>query len=336
MGTRRQTVLKECTRHWPGPRAAMAILIVAATGVAACESVTEPESSAGLAADAGITAPRAADIGLLEEVSEELQLTDEQRADLKAIGERYADGQAGPASGWQVARDVQAVLTSEQIERAQSIAVERRQALTESRFAGQRTRAKELEGQRGPAFLDLTEDQRAAAQQIRDTYGSQLRALHEQRGDESVAPEELRTQARELQEQMKEAFGAILTDEQKSEFEQHKAERQARAGEERETMKARRESMKEAMVEGLSLTDEQLARLEALREAHGDMGPRRHASGPGVAEKREEHQAALSEILSEEQMEIMAVHRILSSARAHMGSFAEDARPRGRRAGPRR
>ncbi len=336
MGTRGNgNAVTSETTNWPSLRAATAILIIAATGVAACESATEPESAAALAADGVVTATVAGDIALLEGVSEELQLTDEQRADLIAIGERYADGQVGPAAGWQAARDVQAVLTSDQIEQAQSIAIERRHELVQAKANGQRMRAEGLEGHRG-APVELTEDQRAAARQIRETYEPQLQALHEQRRDGSVATEELRAQARALRDQMKEAFEAILTDEQRAELEAHKTEREARVGEGRATKEAMRETMKEAMVEALSLTDEQLTQLEPLRESHTDMALRRRGSDIGLGAKREEHQAALSAILTQEQMEIMAVHRILRSTHARMRSFADDARPRRARGfGPR-
>ena len=131
-------------------------------------------------------------------------------------------------------------------------------------------------------------------------------------------------------------FETILTDEQKAkleehraEMEEHRAERQAKREARRGDHEAAREAGRDAMQDALGLTEEQIAAIDALRgEWSADADESRE-------ERRAAHEAAMEEILTDTQLEIVALHRALDSRLRirRMGAGGQDEDGFGRRGG---
>ena len=92
-------------------------------------------------------------------------------------------------------------------------------------------------------------------------------------------------------------------------------ERRLAAGEHREAARERREAEHAAMVDALGLTDEQIEVLDALREGRSSGSAR--SGDESRSEVREAHRAVMAEVLTEEQQEIVTLHRALAAHRVH-------------------
>ena len=161
--------------------------------------------------------------------------------------------------------------------------------------------------------LNLSEDQKAEAQALREQHRAAVEALH---SSGEVTREDIRT----LREQRRAAFEEILTDDQRAQLVELKAQRQAAREEHRsqrqatrEEHQAERQAAREERAARLGLTDDQTTQLEALREQfraqmeelRGSDGVTREAVHTLKQSRREAAQA----ILTEEQRALAAEFR---------------------------
>jgi len=288
-------------RGWRG--VATAAFMIMAVGLSACgdESVTDANTSAALG-DSEASA-------ILSDMTGDLGLTDDQKSELLAIAQDYATRMGEPGVTWYAAADVQAVLTSEQITQIAA----RRQQLRE-RIADRMTSAG-VRGQRGDsagvrgrgmrrgggrggigggpwAGLDLSQEQIDAIQDVLEKYRPQLEAVRDQVRDGSLTREEARDQVGPIRDAIRTEIEALLTPEQLAAIDDRKMDRENA-----------REEAQAAKADALGLTAQQQAQIDALRDAPKTEGTRE--------ELREAHRAALEAILTDEQLEIVAVHEAL-------------------------
>lgn len=161
----------------------------------------------------------------------------------------------------------------------------------------------------------LTEEQKASMRQLHQSYRTQVReVLAAVRAGEMTREEGLQ-EVQSLRESLRAEVEALLTEEQKLALEERRAERF-------ETREEHREAARQAMIDALDLSEEQVEALEALWEAHWDeLVELREAFGEGelewetfteaVRSLRTDLWEQLAEILSEDQLEIFKIHRVL-------------------------
>ncbi|MFQ5569219.1 MAG: hypothetical protein ACE5G0_06065 [Rhodothermales bacterium] len=247
-----------------------------------------------------------------------------------AINELLAgDNARSPGRLWTVAAELQKRLTEEQKARLFEMAAQRK-----ARFAEQgRGRRFNQNGQNKPRRLGhrrqgkpnhagglsaiLTTEQQEQMKALRAAHQEQMKALMQARKDGSLSPEDFREQRKALQTKMKDDVQALLTDEQRAQLEQQREKMKARAA-------AFKEAAAAAKAEALGLTGDQEATLEALQAEQKTQHQAlieqaragtldREAIKAQLQKLREAHQAAMAEILTPEQLEIIKIHNILAS-----------------------
>lgn len=152
----------------------------------------------------------------------------------------------------------------------------------------------------GFAGLELSQDQLDALEAIMLEYGPQLMELIRQRRDGVISKEQFEELAGAIREAIEDAISGVLTEEQIAAIEDGR-ERAREAG----------ETARAAMIDALGLTDQQLEELKALREDRAQRVCETLVSGGSPEDLRSAHEAAMAEILSEDQIEIIDVHRSL-------------------------
>jgi Spy/CpxP family protein refolding chaperone len=313
---------------WSRGRGVIAVGLVISLGgfTVACDNSPTDSLNQNTTADAS-----EADYSIvLGDLTEGLGLTDEQIAAVRNVMEEYRGQERQFGQLWYAAEDLQGILNSEQIDAVQARQEEMRAEMKARRDgmrgqfgdqAGRRDRAGRG-GQfgRGGEFGGHGPDMGPGMGRGHDGVGGGGLDL----SDEQVAELE------EIREVMHEALKGILTDEQITVLDEHRAEAEVR----REGMTSRREEMRnrwedrhqagqDAMVDALELTADQQAAIEILRE--GFRGQGRPSPEEAVA-RREAHHQALLEILDDDQEEIWVLHGSLSQlfARQQARSRAGD------------
>ena len=224
-----------------------------------------------------------------------LDLSAAQQAQLRALAERYANDDS--RTSWHLAADVDAILTDEQ---ASALAKPRRErrvtrgerpasAERKGRSDARHSRGKD-EGRaaKGAHRLDLSDAQQEQMQAQRKTLRAQHDALREQLQSGALTAEQFASRSQSLREQSRAAFEATLTAEQRQKMDQAEARRDAE--------KAARETV-------LQITPAQKAAFESARAEAARAGEGRGARG------------GRAEILTDEQRQLVAVHRALSGGR---------------------
>ncbi len=145
--------------------------------------------------------------------------------------------------------------------------------------------------------IDLSDAQRAALQAIMFEYGPQLMDLMHQLRDGLISEEQFKERAEALGEEIQEAIGEVLTDEQIAAIEEM-----------RERARAAAEAERAARIEALELTDQQLADLESLRGSLAEQACETIVAGGSAEDLHAAHQAAVAEVLSNDQIESIEVH----------------------------
>ena len=113
----------------------------------------------------------------------------------------------------------------------------------------------------GGIYKVLTDDQKVTFKAIVTAYKERFKAIHEQVKDGSLSKEDARSQMDALKEAMQAEVDALLTEEQKAQIDQNKADRET----ERQAYK---DSSKAVMVDVLDMTAEQVTAFgEANKEA---------------------------------------------------------------------
>ena len=333
---------------WAGRVLAAALML---TTLAACDSSS---AVGGIDGDGSLDATVAS-------IAMDLGFSADETAALSASFAKFGDGDDAaamhePGFLWRVAAEMQATLTDEQkarlFERLERAGEQRRggQGMQQRRPGAGGQGGPGMGGQNGPRGnaleqLGLSDEQKAAIADIRESYKPQIEAILARR--ETLTRAEIKEQLDALHEQIKSEVEGVLTDEQKAQLEELKAEAEARMAENRAEREARqaeaREAAKLVMIEVLGLTDDQVNALEDLRaeaETHREAiraliesGTDRDEVKAQANAQREAHREAMASILDDTQYEITLIHQAISQRmQAHRKNGQQ--RPGGRRGGP--
>jgi len=313
-------------------RGLLVLAALAAFGVAGCggeDAPTEPVGGSVVSDDLLANADLG---GAISEVTQSLGLSDEQLAKIQELAARSRDQEPEPGAAWYAAAELQTILSSDQIaalgNRLENspgrIRMERgersgnRDGAREHSGAGSRPGGKLSGGGHGYAWLDLTEQQQAQIQAILESHQAEIQALREDLRASDLSPDEMRSRAEAVREAVRAEIEPLLTQEQRDRLQEREAgleQRREAAMEKREVARQRGEAEHAAMVDALGLTDAQIEQMEELRQDRGA------------------HREAFAEILTDDQLEVVAVHRALEAHRFRTGRPDGHARGAGRRSG---
>ena len=109
----------------------------------------------------------------------------------------------------------------------------------------------------------LTDDQKVTFKAIKVAYKERFKAIHEQVKDGTLSKEDAKAQKDALREALKAEIDVLLTDEQKAQLEQNKADR-------KEKRKSYRDSSKAVKVAVLGMTTDQLTAFDAAHQEARD------------------------------------------------------------------
>ncbi len=269
-----------------------------------------------------------------------------------------------PGALWALAAELHKTMTQEQrarlLERLEQMAANRRAGGERGMRPGRPGQGGFHTGPNGQrdnllAELNLTAEQEAALAAIREDFRAQSETLRGQfhaqdQGQDRVAYQEA---VRALREELHAAVIGVLTADQAAQLEELRtaaeAEREARQAERRQEREARRMATEAARAEALNLTAEQLAaleELEAAREAFREEVRALRDAGASAEEIRaaidahqQAHPEGIAQILTQEQLEITAIHRVLTlrmaARRSQAGQGGMQGRPGPGGQGPR-
>ncbi|GAB5520169.1 MAG: hypothetical protein RhofKO_24200 [Rhodothermales bacterium] len=286
---------------------------------------------------------------MVTSLADDLDLSAQTTQDLSNAVAARQDDQREPGFLWYVAADLQESLSDSEkadlfakAETQREALRERMEAFRENRQGTEGMRrnrrgvrqggGEALERLRDNAPIELTDEQKEAMKAVREQYRPQLQALREQVQAETLTREAAREQGKALREAMKADVQAILTDEQKATLEAAREERKAKREDRNDQRADRREASRNAMIDALDLTDEQQAALAALRdenkterEATREQVKAARENGETVDREamreqaqaaRTAHREAMDDILTDDQQEIVQLHRILAQGAA--------------------
>ena len=128
--------------------------------------------------------------------------------------------------------------------------------------------SKGKKGKKGKSYFSqikkvLTDDQKVTFKVIKVAYKERFKAIHEQVKDGTLSKEDAKAQKDALREALKAEIDVLLTDEQKAQLEQNKADR-------KEKRKAYRDATKAVKVAVLGMTTDQLTGFDAAHQEARD------------------------------------------------------------------
>jgi Spy/CpxP family protein refolding chaperone len=272
----------------------LAIVFALAVGLAACDATSTAEAPP----DEALRPGAAAADGLAEAAG----LDGEQAASLQDVLDGYRERDPAPGLLWHAARDVRDRLTDEQAARLLESVEDRRQARRNGPgLWADRTLDRRQRMRRGAPWgsiaerLDLTEAQKDALKSVRASVRGDLRALRQTHRAGTFGPDDAE-RLRKIREEIRSAMKAVLTDAQQARLEEMRAEREQR-----------RQEVRTARAEALDLSDAQAAAFEEVLEDLRDGEP-----PVGLRARRPALRAVAGEVLTAEQREVVAIHRLLA------------------------
>ncbi len=256
------------------------------------------------------------------DLESDLSLSGKSTKNLRSALGRHGNGgerDRDPGFLWKVAAELQQTLTDKEKNRIFAKleeAKEKGKDKGEGRDKDSDTGWGEKDGGALRAVYSvLTEDQRVEFDAIMEKFRASMNVLMASISSGEMTREEAKAEIDSLEEAMKAAIDALLTDDQKAQLEQMKADRKAK-------MEAYMEAVRQAKIEALGLTDDQIAAIEAARaEMKAAMEALEAQVESGELTKEEAHEAAkvifeankaaMEKILTATQLEIIKIHNYL-------------------------
>jgi len=256
------------------------------------------------------------------DVEIDLNLSDNSAANLRSALGRHGRGgnrDRDPGFLWKLAAELQQTLTDEEknkifarLEEAKEKGKERGKEYRGGSDKGEKDRGR---GALRAIHSVLTEDQITEFNAIMENFKAGLDALMTSIKAGEVSREEANAEHESLEEAMKIAIDALLTDDQKAQLEQIKAEHEAE-------MEAFKEAVHQAKIEALGLTENQISaieavraemknKMEALKERVESGELTREEAGEAIKALFETERVRMEEILTATQLEIIKIHHYL-------------------------
>jgi hypothetical protein len=208
--------------------------------------------------------------GFSSELASDLGLSKSSTKSLNDVLNRHGRGgkHREPGFLWKIAGELAVTLTDEEKARLFEKMDEKDIPLFGSLKSFKGKKGKGSKGKKGSSYFDginkvLTDDQKVTFKAIKVAYKEKFKAIQEQVKDGTLAKEDAKVQKDALKEAMKAEIDALLTDEQKAQLEQNKADR-------KEKRQAYRDSSKAVKVAVLGMTTDQLTAFDAAHQEARD------------------------------------------------------------------
>ena len=168
-----------------------------------------------------------------------------------------------PGFLWKVAAEMSDQLTDEE----KAVLFEKMDEKDIPLFGGSKGK-KSKSGKKGKSqsrdlFNMLTDDQKDLYKAMMAAYKEKFKSLRDQVKDGSLSKEDAKVQMKALKDALRAEVDALLTDDQKAQLEQNKADRNAKR-------QAYRDSSKAVMVEALGMTEDQVSAYDAANQEAKD------------------------------------------------------------------
>ena len=168
-----------------------------------------------------------------------------------------------PGFLWKVAAEMSDQLTDEE----KAVLFEKMDEKDIPLFGGSKGK-KSKSGKKGKSqsrdlFNMLTDDQKDLYKAMMAAYKEKFKSLRDQVKDGSLSKEDAKVQMKSLKDALRAEVDALLTDDQKAQLEQNKADRNAKR-------QAYRDSSKAVMVEALGMTEDQVSAYDAANQEAKD------------------------------------------------------------------
>lgn len=278
------------------------VALTAALVLSGCDA-----SSTDVDASSSPSAPTA-----LSKVSADLP--DAARQSIDAFTAQMQDGRPAPGALWGLAADLHATLSPDE---ASALVDALNAQAPELGVRGPRGRhSRGVRAHRGRhgdgpwSALNLSDEQKEGLRATRATYRETMKALRAE-PDGRPSPE-TREAMRALRQEMRDEMRSMLSDEQRATLASMREARRAAHAE-------RRDARQTARAEALTLTAEQQAAVDALRESWKAQRDALRESGERPTPEtrqalRASRRAAVAEILTDDQMAIVELHRALATS----------------------
>ncbi|HJM10597.1 MAG TPA: hypothetical protein QGF40_04375, partial [Candidatus Marinimicrobia bacterium] len=195
------------------------------------------------------------------DLENDLNLSDKSARNLRsALGRHGRGGERDREPGflWKLAAELQQTLTEEEKNNIFTKLEEVKEKGKDRGKDADKDRGKKDGGALRVIYSVLTDDQKPQFDAIMEEFRSGMDAIFASIKAGEMTREEAKAEIESMEETMKSAIDALLTDDQKAQLEQMRADRNAEK-------KAYMVSVRQAKIDALGLTDDQITAIEAAR-----------------------------------------------------------------------
>ena len=258
------------------------------------------------------------------DLENDLNLSDKSARNLRsALGRHGRGGERDREPGflWKLAAELQQTLTEEEKNNIFTKLEEVKEKGKDRGKDADKDRGKKDGGALRVIYSVLTDDQKPKFDAIMEEFRSGMDAIFASIKAGEMTREEAKAEIESMEETMKSAIDALLTDDQKAQLEQMRADRNAEK-------KAYMESVRQAKIEALGLTDDQITAIEAARAETKAAMEALKAQVESEDQTKEEareaakaifeaNKTAMDAIFTATQIEIIKIHKYLEMRWRH-------------------
>jgi hypothetical protein len=258
------------------------------------------------------------------DLENDLNLSDKSARNLRsALGRHGRGGERDREPGflWKLAAELQQTLTEEEKNNIFTKLEEVKEKGKDRGKDADKDRGKKDGGALRVIYSVLTDDQKPQFDAIMEEFRSGMDAIFASIKAGEMTREEAKAEIESMEETMKSAIDALLTDDQKAQLEQMRADRNAEK-------KAYMESVRQAKIDALGLTDDQITAIEAARAETKAAMEALKAQVESEDQTKEEareaakaifeaNKTAMDAIFTATQIEIIKIHKYLEMRWRH-------------------
>ena len=258
------------------------------------------------------------------DLENDLNLSDKSARNLRsALGRHGRGGERDREPGflWKLAAELQQTLTEEEKNNIFARLEEVKEKGKDREKDADKGRGKKDGGALRVIYSVLTDDQKPQFDAIMEEFRSGMDAIFASIKAGEMTREEAKAEIESMEETMKSAIDALLTDDQKAQLEQMRADRNAEK-------KAYMVSVRQAKIEALGLTDDQITAIEAARAETKAAMEALKAQVESEDQTKEEareaakaifeaNKTAMDAIFTATQIEIIKIHKYLEMRWRH-------------------
>ena len=258
------------------------------------------------------------------DLENDLNLSDKSARNLRsALGRHGRGGERDREPGflWKLAAELQQTLTEEEKNNIFTKLEEVKEKGKDREKDADKDRGKKDGGALRVIYSVLTDDQKPQFDAIMEEFRSGMDAIFASIKAGEMTREEAKAEIESMEETMKSAIDALLTDDQKAQLEQMRADRNAEK-------KAYMVSVRQAKIDALGLTDDQITAIEAARAETKAAMEALKAQVESEDQTKEEareaakaifeaNKTAMDAIFTATQIEIIKIHKYLEMRWRH-------------------